>query len=377
VEALEVSPSEGVPVLADAGTLEGVLYLSTCPPGQVPDRYGCLDEAAPDQGPSHPPEILTQTADGERLQLTHNDLYESATLAWAPDGRRFAFAGRRSVYGEECRLYLVDLDLPVQIELPLTRWEEDSCHQPIEWSPDGDWLLMSKIVDDWATQLHRVRTDGSGVSQQLTGFWSDNQGAFGARWIREGRSIVYGWYSFRRSGITVMKADGSNKRYLKKFRDWGPHPRWLGGMAVDPGASRIAYTRGERRPEDNSYDAFLMRVDGRGDRRLARTRLDERGLSWSPNGRRLAMIQEDRAQSFRRMKILSLPSRETAFLVPHRGTDLDVWQRLRWSPSGRSIAFVAAREYRNAVFTGSVRDGSIIRVTGFETNQRLLDWRDG
>jgi Tol biopolymer transport system component len=87
-----------------------------------------------------------------------------------------------------------------------------------------------------------------------------------------------------------VNADGSNPRNLTRHplndgRD--------GGFAWSPGGRKIVFgtNRDRNRGPDGKVSAelYVMNADGSGQRRLTRTPEFEYVLSWSPDGRRLAI----------------------------------------------------------------------------------------
>ncbi len=103
-------------------------------------------------------------------------------------------------------------------------------------------------------------------------------------WSPDGTRIVYDTHlvpeehDLAPGGITVMDADGKNKRLVKNAR--GLHPTW------SPDGKRIAFSAG--RIAGESHQIYVMDVDGRNRMQLTDDFVHKRLPSWSPDGRSIA-----------------------------------------------------------------------------------------
>ncbi len=153
--------------------------------------------------------------------------------AWSPDGKKIAFvSNRNNVNKDHKQIWVIDADgkNPIRLTDGLVDWGPD-------WSPDG-----TKIVYD------TVR-------------------------VPEDHDLAPG-------GITVMDADGTNKRLVKNAR--GLHPTW------SPDGKRIAFISGKNPGADAQI--YVIDVDGRHRRRLTRDFVHKRLPSWSHDGKRIAYV---------------------------------------------------------------------------------------
>lgn len=103
---------------------------------------------------------------------------------------------------------------------------------------------------------------------------------------RDGRKIVFTSVQNGNQEIYLMKSDGTYKRRLTRHAAQDFAPTW------SPDGRKIAFlsTRGRPREEDRGQDIYWMNADGSGLKRLTSERLspDIWGLSWSPDGRKIA-----------------------------------------------------------------------------------------
>ncbi|MDP9067180.1 MAG: hypothetical protein M3N53_02380 [Actinomycetota bacterium] len=361
---------------------EGRLFMSTCASHQDQDYAYCIDSddgilgtALQETSRKTPPEIFSLAREDRLRQITDNHLFEFGSMVWSPDRSRFAISADRYGDTEDCRLYVVEVRTGRMTAV--TPQAELACPFPADWSQDG-WILMSAYFHDGPTQLYKVRPDGSGL-QDLTCFWNEGQGAYDARWIQGGRSVVFKGDLSNKSGIYVISADGTNRRSLFEVRWRRRAPKHIGEVAVAPGRRRIAYVVYDGREETHRPDeVFVMRLDGSARRRLTFNARDETALSWSPNGDRLAIVEGSPydAESRAAIRIIGMGSGSSVVIRSPAAGPIDRWTPPRWSPSGRYLAFDVSDGESSAVYTASVDGSWIRRATSFQRIVHLLDWRE-
>jgi Tol biopolymer transport system component len=110
-----------------------------------------------------------------------------------------------------------------------------------------------------------------------------------------------------------------------------------------PRGDRFAFTRGG--------DLFVLQVDGRGLRRLTTDGLAEHNPVWSPDGTRIAYLQQHPADN----RLPLGPTDDVAVVELHTGdviqltTDPDNKRRLSWSPDGKTLAYEIHRRFGTIV----------------------------
>ncbi len=216
-------------------------------------------------------DIYVMDGDGSnQRRLTVNPAVDRYP-AWSPDGKKIAFvSNRNNVNKDHKQIWVIDADgkNPIRLTDGLVDWGPD-------WSPDG-----TKIVYD----THLVPED----------------------------------HDLAPGGITLMDADGNNKRLVKNAR--GIHPTW------SPDGKRIAFTAGKNPGDD--HQIYVIDVDGRNRMRLTRDSVHKRKPSWSPDGKRIAYVGDNV------IWVVDSDGKN-----PRQLTEHVTEEHPTWSPDSESIAF--------------------------------------
>jgi Tol biopolymer transport system component len=183
--------------------------------------------------------------------------------------------------------------------------------------PGGGKLVLvgvSSNVDDSNQEgLYVVNADGSGL-RRITR--SGGQ----PHWSRDGRSIAYVDQSGTVGRVVLVRGDGSQRRVLGSSSD----PSLAAPSPWSPDGKRIAWggCGGMCVSDLGSFRRTRIPLSG-GD--------DFQGFSWSPDGRKLAAVDDVRG-----LVVVDLSGKQLVVLS-RKGS------YPAWSPDGREVAFLSGR----------------------------------
>lgn len=203
-------------------------------------------------------------------KLTEGSAY-ARTPAWAPDGRRIAFAG-------EDDIWIVGTDGTNLRNL--TRTAERKEFNPA-WSPDGRLIaFVREVRNEYFDRgdIFVMKPSGSGQRNLTRSESSDDTNPV---WSPDGRTIAFedsssaGSYEIlvvAREGGTIT--DLTHRFGVDEYPAWSPDGRSIAFRSVRSGFNHL----------------FVMNADGRQPRNVTDVRFaaDIRELAWSPDGRAIA-----------------------------------------------------------------------------------------
>lgn len=128
--------------------------------------------------------------------------------------------------------------------------------------------------------------------------------------------------------------------------------------AWSPDGARIAFSSNRRNPLN--FDIWVMRRDGKAQRRVTASVANDVEPTWAPDGRRIA-FSSDRERGDFDIWSATLKGGGQKRLTSSEGSDVDP----AWSPNGRVIAFASDRDGGNFdIWLLDLTTGAERRVTG-------------
>lgn len=244
-------------------------------------------------------EIALVRADGTgRRLLTHatNRRISSYGPAWSPDGKTIAFSRTDRPGGEEAEtdIWLVNADGTGLRQVTRMPGEEYSPR----FSPSGDKLAFT----GWAPSGSDVITSiyvldlASGVVERVTSRGDDED----PDWSPDGRHIVFArnTYGVGRDADQVVLRDLATRKETVVSRSgyapsWSPDGGLIAFLSTRDRFGAECYGRGQCifHPE-----LYSVRADGRGLRRLTRTKAAESAATWTSDGRTIVYSRDARGQ---------------------------------------------------------------------------------
>jgi dipeptidyl aminopeptidase/acylaminoacyl peptidase len=192
----------------------------------------------------------------------------------------------------------------------------------VDWAPDGDRLVLSAIVEG-ASRLLLARRDAPGIADVGPAELRPSAPA----WSPDGSMIAFrgGTYDSDR-GVYVMRSDGTDARRVSSvFTTAGSEaltPTW------SPDGARIAFIGGF----GSTVGAFVVNVDGTGERYLTTIDYAIASPRWSPDGSRVAVLRGGWTPSATVIVVDADDPDPTSIIYVKGQVDLTPPE---WSPDGR------------------------------------------
>lgn len=233
-------------------------------------------------------------------------------------------------------------------------------HRPV-WSPDGSRIAFSSNRDG-KNEIYLMDADGSNV-KRLTNNVADDGNPV---WSPDGHRLLFDSERDGNREIYIMDADGGNQIRLTRNNAVDTTATW------SPEGNLIAFASNrDTGPPYNPYnlDIYVMNADGSEVRRIVDDLEYDVGPQWSPDGR----------------KILFMSARQGNFDVYEMNADGTNQRNLTadydksdgypvWSIDGQNIAFSRRIEGKEQIFVMDPDGNNLKQVTHESANSALPCW---
>jgi WD40 repeat protein len=297
-------------------------------------------------------DIYVVNPDGSEVtRLTYTNDNKEYWPVWSPDGSRIAYF-TYSPEHDGLNVMNADGSNPVMVADMVNNIT------PPSWSPDGQWLVFSSILDPSTNtlmqpQLYIVRADGS----QLTRLTNNRGMDQFPVWSPDGQWIAFQSDKSTLPTVYVIHPDGSGQKMIG--------PKTCDGLRLSWSLDSQAVITECKDDTTQARDIFLLSVDGSRITNLTNDDLPDINPSWSPDGEQFLFTHGIDDQGNEAIFVMDADGSHRQRLA----TNVEPATYAQWSPDGRQLLFYSTRRCQDAFTMQSVGTQPLPLVEGMSTCQ--------
>lgn len=262
----------------------------------------------------------------------------------SPDGSRIAFTSNRG--GAE-DVFIISANGRNERQVTNTREHEGN----LAWAANGKQILFSVFKDN-TSHLYEIDVDGKNQHELAS------VPGRAPTLSPDGRRLVYMAGTWTATRLMVSALDGTNAKQITDGSSIAWNNHW------SPDGKLMAFT-GRNDPK-GELAVFVMNVDGSSPRQVTHIPPEEGGAQWpvwSPDGRRLAIQVNSRAQkSSAHIWVVDAATGQAQKLATHTEAYLD--ETPSWFPDGKRLAFQSNRTGKMEVWVMNADGSGAKQLTG-------------
>jgi serine/threonine protein kinase/tricorn protease-like protein len=341
--------------------------------------------------------LVIRVSDGQTQPVLKEPWAQIWTTQWLGDGKAFVMTGRPDKTTDNNQIWRVGF--PGGEITRLTDDYNDFFGISVTNNSSGKAFEITSVILNRTSQLWKVNLASPADNPvQITQPGGDD--GYGFSWARNGR-VFYGSTFTGNPDIWTMNADGSDRRQLTLDLHLDSQPsvtldgryvifgsmrsgiESLWRMNSDGSAQTLLVSDAKREPLAVNNDGKMVYYHSTFDGTAAMYRVPVEGgqpekviagkyfpSAVSPDGKLLAASFRREGSKNYQIIILTIDEQVPRIVrefKPAEGADLPNW--LRWSPDGKSIAYIVTQKGTGNLFSQPIEGGSAAQLTNFTSNR--------
>ncbi|MBD3183395.1 prolyl oligopeptidase family serine peptidase [Candidatus Poribacteria bacterium] len=306
--------------------------------------------------------IWISSTDGKiQYQLTNGPNGDSDPQ-WSPDSSQIAFVSKRS--GDKSQIYVINITRGEARQL--TYVKEDAAN-PV-WSPDGTKIAFVKNEEDDKHKKKRKKAKDDAITVDKDDFKQKHLRVIDVNVLDEEPELIF--------SIPENNDNKNENKDKSKEITRGNYsvfdPRW------SPDSKQIAFAHAETsKPDDYMFRStiHIVNLETKELRKLTKHEGYESTPRWSRDGKWIAYLYKANPDDLLQRDIYVIPSKGGKSINLTSNFDQNKILPL-WSPRGNKVFFEAVEGVRFNLYSVSLKNGSITKITEGDHTARFMSLAD-